>query len=973
MEVNSVSVYADDFSDCAIAGIDVYASMDGINYDLATSFENNADAIGDTKKFIVSMPGTVYAKDLKVIVTPISGAESYLYEIEAMGKPAQGVRERFTSYRYDDEVPFVTESDILSQDADLAALSDGLSTQVSTTGDYLSVIYDLGGFHQVEDIRVLGNHGGFELLTSPDGYNYFSSAFYANTGGDTTAYGRAENNAKYVKLVFHKPDGSNIFLSEIELYARKLKETTRRDTDVNVRAKLKANNVMFLDWSDHNAYGAQKTYNVYIETKPFTSTAGLTPKGVQVGLSSTTVTDVAANFAVYAGLAPETDYYIAVTEKDSENTVTPIKVTSNDLFGGDNAAAILNVNEYNGGAYIMTQTEIKQRLGQASWGGGWERLKLWEKDGITQEELDAIPENPGVDAKVRKLLGDIESVQKNRDFTFGEGEIRNYVARGISWLPENIGTADALKDLGIYAFGHINEPEITPAYNGNNTAMHNKFGTEFDDVIKAANTSLKAKNQDALLYSPTLCGTDMYKYLVALYANNADMGNHYDVLDAHMYNKSCDPSEEYIEGSEKFDVPERIINKANLLRGILADYNDEKPIVSTEIGWSDSDLTKAHTYIADKVTPEKKAEYVARMYLSGIMAGVEEVYLYAFQDEGYLSNEEVAAGKTYISRVDKGSENKYDDRLTGNAQTYYIARSNPCHEHQFGVVDWYGNPEPGYFSFYTLGKMIRDTYFVEQINLPTTVYGAVFYDKLKDKYLTALWENSGNGTMVNVSSDEDTLTKIDMYGGVSQVTPGIMTLTTAPFYLYSDEPLEVGMKNRQIISGNGYGVTNNIASTYAKYGQNVTISGNIATYTATNMPSDSDPNTLFKQGKLGQTYASGQAIWSNYGSRTTEVVVDLGKNFMVDGADAAAFAENSAQQFTKIKVEVSTDGTNYNVVVPETTLVDGVNSFITATNGNQIERLSINSFTPVNARYVKVTMTGGTYQVVPNEVMIFGK
>ena len=48
-------------------------------------------------------------------------------------------------------------------------------------------------------------------------------------------------------------------------------------------------------------------------------------------------------------------------------------------------------------------------------------------------------------------------------------------------------------------------------------------------------------------------------------------------------------------------------------------------------------------------------------------------------------------------------------------------------------------------------------------------YGAVFYDKLKDKYLTALWEVSGKGKYVEILSDEDELTKIDMYGGVTQI------------------------------------------------------------------------------------------------------------------------------------------------------------------------------------------------------------
>lgn len=975
MEVNSVNVYALNDPECAPEAIEVYASMDGINYDLVTTKALDVyDTTDDVEKYAIKMPGTVYARDMKIVVCGAdnSSIKTYpeVHEIEAFGRPIQAERVRATSYSYDDEVPFVTEDDILSQDTQMTALSDGLSAQVSTSGDYLSVIYDLGKFCQVDEIKIKGNHGGFELLTSPDGFTYFSSAYYEAASGESIAYGRAENNAKFVKIVFHKPESSNIILSEIELYTRALKD--QKATKVPLRATLKPNNLVYLDWSDHNANGEQKTYNVYIEENYFTNVTGLSPKPVQTGFSNTTYTDVKANFAVYAGLKPETDYYIAVTEKGITGPVEPIRITSYDTLGGDSAAAIFGVNEYDGGSYIMSGSEVRNKLTT----GDWEKLKLWEGDNITQEELNALPEEGNADAKVRKLLGDIESVQKNRHFYFEENRIRNYVAHGISWLPQGPSTADSLQELGIYTFGHTNEPEISATYNGN----RQKFGTEFDDSIKQAYETVHTKSPEyGVLYSPTLCGTDKYTYLDALYEYNSDMGDYYDVLDVHMYNKGIgDPAQEYITGAERTDVPERVFNKVDLLKGILAGYGDDKPLVSTETGYTDSNLAESHTWggVMKQMTPEKKAEYVARMYLSNIMAGVEEVYLYAFQDEGYLSNEEVAAGKSYITRVDKGADNAYPDLKTGNSTNYYIARKDPCHEHQFGVVDWYGDPEAGYYSFYTLGKMLRDTYFVESIDTPDLIYGAVFYDKLKDKYLTALWEISGNGAMINVASDEDKLTRIDMYGGVTEVTPGTMALTTAPFYLYSDEPLSVGLKSRKLISGNGYGsADNNIATTYDKLGYNVTIANSDATISATNMPSDSNPDSMFAQGKLGiASYPASDCIWSNWGANTSVITVDLGKEFTVDGVDASAYSESANQHFTKIKIEVSKNGTDYDVVVPEKTLVDGVDSFIISGDiSSKYERLSVNEITPVKAQYVRVTMTGGTYQIIPNEVLVFGK
>lgn len=983
MEVDSVNVYANNSSFTAISGFDVYASMDGINYDFVAALENDPEITTDEiDKFALAMPGTVYAQDLKVVVKAADGMELEIAEIEAYGKPAEASRVRMTNYSYDDEVPFVTADDILAQDADCTALSDGLSAQVSTTGDYLSVIYDLGSFHQVEDITVKGNHGGFELLTSPDGYSYFSSAYYPASTTESVAWGRAENNAKYVKLVFHKPDGSNIILSEIELYARKLKNT-KKDASVPVRVTMKPNNIIYVDWSDYNANeDEQGTYNLYIEEEYFTSTEGLTPKKVFVDQSTTQVSDIEANFATYAGLNQNSTYYVAVAEAGATAAVSPVKITTNSAVGGDSAAGIFCINEYDGGSYIMGREAIKTRLYTNS---SFEKIKLWEADEITEAEIEALPDDSGATAKVRKLVGDIESVQKNRNFNVSDGYITPYLTRGVSFLPESIPTtqenADRYEGWGIYTFGHVNEPEIGGKYGNGKPgtddaalADQTNFATTFAPVMESAYDTLKSVSPTGSLYSPTLCGTDMYRYLEALYRENDDIGDHYDVLDVHMYSKTGDSSQEQITGAENRSVPEKLINKADLLNGILADYGDKKELVSTEVGWS----TSTDLHVFDYTDEAKQAEFIARMYLSGIMADIKEVYLYAFQDEGYLSNEEVAAGETYITRVNKGSDNAYNDLKTGTETTYYIARSTPNREHMYGVVDWYGDPKPGYYSFYTLGKVLRDAYFVERIDgIGDLNYGAVFYDELKDKYVTALWEISGSGSMVHVDSDEDSLLQLDMYGGVTQVSPGMMSLTTAPIYLYSDEPLSVSLKSRNLISGNGYGsADSNVASTYARLGYNVTVANNDAAISATNMPSGADADTYFSQGLFGQlaTNATTACIWSNWGSKTTEITVDLGKSYKVDGVDAAAFAESANQTFTKIKVEVSTDGTNYDVVVPETTLVDGTNSFITAgTTSGQYERLSINNFTAVSARYVKVTMTGGVYQIVPNEVLVFGK
>lgn len=977
MEVDSVSVYAEDVPETEMDGFDVYASMDGESYDFVASFDNEAEYSGDIEKYTLTMPGTVYARSLKVVVKASEGSgELNIAEIEAYGRPAQIAAERVTSYSYETEVPFVTGSDIISADADCTALSDGASAQISTAGDYVSIIYDLGGFRQVDSIKVKGNHGGMELLTSPDGVNYFSSAFYANSGGETTACGRAESNAKFAKLVFKKPNGSNIFLSEIELYARKLPNLDKKN-GVPVRVTLKPNNIAYIDWSDYGANDAQGTYNVYIEKTDFTSTAGLTPKGVLLGGSGARVTDAAANFAMYSGFEPEETYYIGVSEKGADNIGGTVRVDTYSVTGGEELSSIFCVNEFDGGSNVYSRSKLLayHNVGY-SWITEWSdgRVPLW--DDVTEEDLASAPEaNDG--AKVSKLLTDLEVVNKNRYWTPSESQVNNYAAKGISMRYQGAQSNDnwdMLTKLGVYDSEYSNEPD------GKWNDL--KSQTEKDEYIKTYMTNykayynrVKAHNPKISVSGPTLMGIGNSignPYTTDLFEEDSSYGDYVDAWDFHMYCKNNEKTGGDL-GGENGVEPEYILNKMELLYGsgnlIPAKYRD-KAMISSETGWTSAlSNTSCAAYGGQKpVDEETKAEYVARMYLSGAMAGVSNIYLYSFQDEGYLTADEVAAGKKYINvgyRTDSDGVSKR-----------YVTLVDPCHEHMFGIVDWYGNPKQGYYAYYTLGKVLKNAYYVEQVTMPSGAYGAVFYDKVKDKYVTALWEITGNGKTVSVKSDESSLMKIDMYGEVSTLKPGEIKLTTAPIYVYSDEPITVESRVRTVISGNGVGnSSNNVVATYAKIGLDVEIGTNTATYTMTNGDTSKDPNAYFKQGVLGVASTSGNnCIWSNHGSKTTEIVVDLGKSFSVNGVDASAYAENTQQTFTKIKVETSTDGTSYTTAIDERALVDGENAYvISGDTSGRYERLSVNSFAPVTARYVKVTLTGGTHQIVPNEVLVFGK
>lgn len=988
MEVDSVSVYAKETDATLLDGFDVYASMDGESFDFVASFENSPKAYSNaTEKCKLKMPGSVYAKSLKVVVKA-AGNELEVAEIEAYGRPAQIAAERVTKYSYETDVPFVTGSDIIEADADCTALSDGAQTQISTTGDYVSVIYDLGGFRQVDSIKVKGNHGGMELLTSPDGVNYFSSAFYANSGGETTAYGRSENNAKYAKLVFKKPDGSNIFLSEIELYARKLPDLNKKK-GVPVRVTLKPNNIAYIDWSDYGANNAQGTYNVYIEKTDFTSTAGLTPKGVLLEGSKTRVTDVAASFAMYSGFEPEATYYVGVSEKGADNIGGTVRVDTYSVTGSEELSSIFCLNEFDGGSHVRSRSEMKAWHEKGySWITEWDdgKVPLWED--VTEADIEAAPE-ANDSAKVSKLLTDLEVVNKNRFWQPSAEHVNIYAAKGIGMRYQGAQSNDmwdTLTALGVYDSEYKNEPD--GAWNNlrNDATAQDEYLTDYLDGYKEYYSRVKAHNPKISVSGPTLMGIGNNignPYTQNLFEKDSKYGDYVDVWDFHMYCKIGEKTDGTdVSGTNRDDLggengvePEYILNKMELLYGkgnlIPEEYRD-KDMISSETGWTSAlSNTSCAAYGGQKpVDEETKAEYVARMYLVGAMAGVSNIYLYSFQDEGYLTPAEVEAGEKYVNvgyRTDPSSK----------TSKRYITLVNPCHEHMFGIVDWYGNPKEGYYAYYTLGKVLKNADYVKQLTMPSGAYGAVFYDKAKDKYVTALWEITGNGKTVSVKSDESSLMKIGMYGDVTTMSPGEVKLTTAPIYVYSDEPITVESSVRTVISGNGVGNSdNNVVATYAKLGMDVELGTNTATYTMTYIDGGSkDPNAYLNQGVFDVALKSGNnCIWTEFYKNTTEIVINLGKSFSVNGVDASAYSKNANMDFSKIKVEVSTNNTDYTTVVAEKTLVDGENAYvISGETSGEYERLSVNSFAPVTAQYVKVTLTGGNAQVVPNEVLVFGK
>lgn len=192
--------------------------------------------------------------------------------------------------------------------------------------------------------------------------------------------------------------------------------------------------------------------------------------------------------------------------------------------------------------------------------------------------------------------------------------------------------------------------------------------------------------------------------------------------------------------------------------------------------------------------------------------------------------------------------------------------------------------------------------------------------------------------------------------------------------------------SKTVISGNGVGNSSaNIVSFYSNLGVDITLSDNVATYTSTGFNDQTAFDTKMKQGVFNIPNGAGaNCLWGNYWSSTITTTIDLQKVWTVSGVDYDSWWENSAQKFSSVgPIEVSVDGETYTTVAAKVSVRDADGNYTPnalqsgyAHNSDtdiKNEELVSLSFAPVKARYVKVTAKGGSAQIVPNEIVVFGE
>ncbi len=740
VRVEKINLYAMCSPELAVGTVEVSASMDGISYE---PVEGKLKIPSGKLNRIMPVSldfSDVYARHLKITVKKSQDADGMgLSELEVYGHPAEFSKQRFTGYTYETAVPFRTEQDLLEADSSLDALNHS-SDPVETAGNYASVIYDLGGYYQPEDVTVYGDFAGGEVLTSVDGFSYYQAAVLVLQNGKAHACGKANQNARYIKVVLHRGALSRIVLREIVVTGRSRYDRNAEKNSlaepVSVKAELKANNILTLDWSGYPAEQNDVVeYKVYISDRVFGNTSRMDLKQVYVNGEQNRVSLVEGMTCRYAGLAPDQDYYVAVvpvmSDKRENTTVTPTKIHTGSQTGGETLAGLFCMNEYpNGG-------------------------------GAHQQHAD---ENKNLQTK-RKLISDTEVMSKTRYWLNSQSVFDLYGAVGFGAMQyAKEEQMQLLNQNGIYSFVHSNEPEIQ------NNDYYQSHPEEYYEQIKALYQTVKSFNEKNLLAEASICGTDKLAFIRSLYetakAQNENFADYYDIFDVHAYckafeNKDQDAKYYHYLDAETDHVPEHLFYKVDKVRELMREYGAEKPIVFTEIGWSTfqkENCAPGGGWTNDPVTEEQQANFLARTYLISALCGVENVFWYAFQDDGVQDAEQTAS-----------------------------VNSERC----FGIVDWYGNPKPAYYAYYQLGKLLEHAEVVKRIDtLSHPNYGAVFYDREKDLYLTALWNNSGNGASVSMTTAEESILRLDRDGNAAYISPEEIEIGSAPIYLYTrDEPI----------------------------------------------------------------------------------------------------------------------------------------------------------------------------------------
>ncbi len=331
-------------------------------------------------------------------------------------------------------------------------------------------------------------------------------------------------------------------------------------------------------------------------------------------------------------------------------------------------------------------------------------------------------------------------IKSDRWWRQDEFWVKMFYERGINMLVSS--SPETANPLGIYGFSLGNEPDmigIPPE--------------TFLETLKAGYKSIKAANPVNVVTAPT-SGTEQHSidWLESLYKLGAK--DYFDVLDLHPYCKTSGGHE--VPPGIPAGAPEALLSDIPKVKAIMAKYGDQdKPIIATELGYA----TTIHGNPGGLITKEIQSQYIVRALVLCNMLGFKRVYWYSFFDEG-----------TSI----------YDP------------------EHNYGLIDYYMQAKPAYYSLITLGEQIGKGVLIGAVKgAKNPVYGYTY--KVGDEFVSVLWDGGGDSA-ASISIRDSEVTVVDLLGEKHTAVPtdGILKIKLSPgaIYIHSRTPISVKSAKR---------------------------------------------------------------------------------------------------------------------------------------------------------------------------------
>ncbi|MBP3360644.1 MAG: hypothetical protein J6N52_07315 [Clostridia bacterium] len=736
-EISKIDVWTECNSGNCMGCFEVYASINGEDYQFIATKENANQKSGAVELLSLQDMPVFFARYIKLIFQKDESAGQFrVSETAIYGKqaPQTALLSRNADYSYVTELPFATGEDMIDCDTEQALLHDGdTNVTADTEGEYANILFDLGEHYQIDTAEVWSKieansfMDGFELKFSSDGFKYFSVGYFANSNDKqsarickTVGYGVPGRNARYVKVIPHS-NAQKMSISEIAIYGRPLYDGSVKTTEterVILSYYRKNYDTVYLDWSAYNAEGNNvNKYALYVETSDFSNVNGRTPKKIFEADSR----EALGKASIYFDLKPETTYYAAVTpftvDGEERKDVTTTKLQPLGVLGGGKVGDIFSIN-------------------QPPAGGG-----NYNKHGTEEEN---------VKAEVLRLLSEIDGINNNRWWEHGKATMDSYGKYGMNFHTYWHGTQNLPVDngSGVYSFSTRNEPDLK--------------GTDVNEYyrsIEKAYKEMKQVDSRNILIEPALGGTEpaCMTWLENMY--NADGQNgaltktYFDAMDIHLYCKIIDGKlPGLVEGA-----PEMLLGKIDEVRELMARHGDaDKPLLSTELGWS-TYTGKSYLRIVDRETQRK---YLLRGYMHCIAKDLKAVYWYSGIDDG----------------VDETNL-----------------------EHNLGVIDWFGVPKPAYYGWYILSNVLKDAQYVRAVPyISHPYYGYEFWDEGKNRCITSVWAANEEVKTMTFSTLDKNETELLMVGGdgTNQTIPvengtGRVTISGMPGFIYSKGGIKI--------------------------------------------------------------------------------------------------------------------------------------------------------------------------------------